>query len=187
MTKSFKRFRSQGFHSLPTASTAQREAKDSRMAKQNQRDVCTLLELRDIVDELGTISKLLDQQTTTITVMNGYYKTRSDGEMFIEAALLRLDDYRAQVSEMIKDASTAKKAVCGILPPFEQSGPNSYVFIPQVENLLDLKQKQANVDESRLARWQAEVTQNQSRAVMIFTVFTVMLVSRRGRLYIDQP
>lgn len=47
----------------------------------------------------------------------------------------------------------------------------------QVENFLDLKQKQANVDESRMARWQAEVTQDQSRAVMVFTVFTVMSVT----------
>lgn len=47
----------------------------------------------------------------------------------------------------------------------------------QVENLLDLKQKQANVDESRMARWQAEVTQDQSRSVMVFTVFTVMSAS----------
>jgi hypothetical protein len=44
----------------------------------------------------------------------------------------------------------------------------------QVETLLDLKQKQANVDEAKMARWQAEVTQNQSRAVMVFTIFTVM-------------
>lgn len=46
----------------------------------------------------------------------------------------------------------------------------------QVETLLDLKQKQANVDEARMARWQAEVTQNQSRSVMVFTIFTVMSV-----------
>lgn len=50
----------------------------------------------------------------------------------------------------------------------------------QVENLLDLKQKQANVDESRLARWEAEVTQSQSRAVMVFTIFTVMSVEHSG-------
>jgi Mg2+ and Co2+ transporter CorA len=46
----------------------------------------------------------------------------------------------------------------------------------QVENLLDLKQKQANVDESRLARWEAEVTQTQSRSVMVFTIFTVIFL-----------
>lgn len=27
-----------------------------------------------------------------------------------------------------------------------------------------------------MARWQAEVTQNQSRSVMVFTIFTVMYV-----------
>jgi hypothetical protein len=54
-----------------------------------------------------------------------------------------------------------------MMPPFAD-------FRIQVENLLDLKQKQANVDESRLARWEAEVTQTQSRSVMVFTIFTVM-------------
>jgi hypothetical protein len=44
----------------------------------------------------------------------------------------------------------------------------------QVETLLDLKQKQANVDEAKMARWQAEETQNQSRSLMVFTIFTVM-------------
>lgn len=44
----------------------------------------------------------------------------------------------------------------------------------QVETLLDLKQKQANVDEAKMARWQAEVTQTQSRAVMVFTIFSVV-------------
>lgn len=43
-----------------------------------------------------------------------------------------------------------------------------------METLLDLKQKQANVDEAKMARWQAEVTQTQSRSVMVFTIFTVM-------------
>lgn len=43
-----------------------------------------------------------------------------------------------------------------------------------METLLDLKQKQANVDEAKAARWQAEETQNQSRSLMVFTIFTVM-------------
>lgn len=68
------------------------------------------------MDELGTISKLIDQQVTTITVMNSYYKNESYGKLFIGIALLRLDDYRAQVSEMVKDANTAKQAVREITP-----------------------------------------------------------------------
>lgn len=35
-------------------------------------------------------------------------------------------------------------------------------------------QRQANVDEARLSRWQADVQGVQSRAVMIFTVSTCL-------------
>lgn len=40
----------------------------------------------------------------------------------------------------------------------------------QFEKLLDLKQRQANVDEARLARYQADLASAQSRAVLVFTV-----------------
>jgi hypothetical protein len=53
---------------------------------------------------------------------------------------------------------------------------NCIILTHQVETLLDLKQKQANVDEAKMARWQAEVTQTQSRAVMVFTIFSVVYV-----------
>ncbi|THC99661.1 hypothetical protein EYZ11_000822 [Aspergillus tanneri] len=155
MTKSFKRFRSRGFITRPadcnktpdgkTMTTAERNERDHRVASQNREDLSTLLELRDIVDELGTILKLLEQQTTTIKTMSSYFEERGYGKFFIAAALDRLDDYRNQVLEMKENAHSAQKAV---------------------ENLLDLKQKQANVDEARMARWQAEVTQDQSQSVM---------------------
>lgn len=38
------------------------------------------------------------------------------------------------------------------------------------EKLLDLVQRQANVDEARRARWQVDLQQKQSRAIFIFTV-----------------
>lgn len=82
MTKSFKRFRSQGFITKPSEpnknsegkimTTEERDERDRHVAKENRKDVSRLLELRDIVDELGTITKLLDQQTTTIKSMNNY-------------------------------------------------------------------------------------------------------------------
>ncbi|KAA8650460.1 uncharacterized protein ATNIH1004_003146 [Aspergillus tanneri] len=159
MTKSFKRFRSRGFITRPadcnktpdgkTMTTAERNERDHRVASQNREDLSTLLELRDIVDELGTILKLLEQQTTTIKTMSSYFEERGYGKFFIAAALDRLDDYRNQVLEMKENAHSAQKAV---------------------ENLLDLKQKQANVDEARMARWQAEVTQDQSQSVMMLTI-----------------
>ncbi|KAL4812338.1 hypothetical protein BDW67DRAFT_193709 [Aspergillus spinulosporus] len=164
-TKSFKQFRNRGFVTRPAEynktrdgrimTAAEREERDREAALQNRNDLSSMLELRDIVDELGTIMKLLEQQTTTINDMVKYFEHRGYGKRFILASLARLDEYRTHISEMRENAIAAQKAV---------------------ENLLDLKQKQANVDESRLARWEAEVTQSQSRAVMVFTIFTVIFL-----------
>lgn len=164
-TKSFKRFRTRGFIARPadynrtpegkTMTASERDERDRRVANQNREDLSTLLELRDIIDELGTILKLLEQQTTTVKLMAQYFEDKGYGKVFIESALSRLEDYRTQVTDMRENAHLAQKAV---------------------ENLLDLKQKQANVDESRITRWQAEVAQNQSQSVMVFTIFTVIFL-----------
>ncbi|PWY93166.1 hypothetical protein BO94DRAFT_616050 [Aspergillus sclerotioniger CBS 115572] len=165
VTKSFKRFRNRGFNTRPAdynknaegrpMSAAERDERDNKVARRNREDLSTLLELRDIVDELGTILKLLEQQTTTVTTMTSYFEHKGCGKAFMKSALSRLDEYRNQVLDMRENATLAQKAV---------------------ENLLDLKQKQASVDESRLARWEAEVTQDQSRSVMVFTVFTIIFL-----------
>lgn len=159
-------------------SAAERDERDNKVARRNREDLSTLLELRDIVDELSTLLKLLEQQATTVRTMSSYFEHRGCGQAFIESALSRLEEYRNQVLEMRENASVAQKAVRSHQPTFsprqdiELTPPNQ-----QVENLLDLKQKQASVDESRLARWEAEVTQDQSRSVMVFTIFTIMSVS----------
>ncbi|KAJ5536328.1 hypothetical protein N7513_009514 [Penicillium frequentans] len=161
VTKSFKRFRNRGFANRPAdhdrttegrfMTAAQRDQRDRQSARRNRDDLSVLLELRDIEDELSTIIKLLDQQDTVIKSMVKYFDRDGCGKMFLDAAQLRIDEYRSQLSEMKENSHLAQKAV---------------------ETLLDLKQKQANVDEAKMARWQAEETQNQSRSLMVFTIFT---------------
>ncbi|KAJ5676170.1 hypothetical protein N7462_009067 [Penicillium macrosclerotiorum] len=146
VTKSFKRFRK-----MMTA--AQLDARDRQTARRNRDDLSVLLELRDIEDELSTILKLLDQQDTVMKSMMKYFDRKGCGKVFLDAAQMRIDEYRTQIGDMKENSHLAQKAV---------------------ETLLDLKQKQANVDESKMARWQAEETQNQSRSLMVFTIFTVM-------------
>lgn len=92
-------------------SPAERDTRDVRTANNNREDLSTLLELRDIMDELATILKLLDQQKTTINTMLKYYEDKIYGKGFLEAVLVRLDDYRSQVSEMKENAHLAQKAV----------------------------------------------------------------------------
>lgn len=68
---------------------------------------------------------------------------------------LTLDGYKEQVEGMLKSAQTAQKAF---------------------KELLDMKQKQANIVEAHLAREQTEVAADQSRSIMIFTVFTIIFL-----------
>lgn len=165
VTKSFKRFRNRGFTNGPAdynrnaegkiMTAAQRDQHDRQVARRNRDDLSVLLELRDIEDELSTILKLFDQQDTVITSMMKYFDQDGCGKVFLDAAQVRIDEYRSQIGEMKENSHLAQKAV---------------------ETLLDLKQKQANVDEAKIARWQAEATQNQSRSVMVFTIFTVIFL-----------
>ncbi|KAJ5142587.1 Mitochondrial substrate/solute carrier [Penicillium bovifimosum] len=165
VTKSFKRFRNRGFTNRPsdhdrgpdgkTMTAAQRDYREHQVARWNREDLSVLLELRDIEDELGTILKLLEQQDTVIKSMTKYFDDKGYGKEFLHMAQDRIDEYRSQINEMKENSHVTQKAV---------------------ETLLDLKQKQANVDEAKMARWEAEVTQTQSRAVMVFTVFSVVFL-----------
>jgi hypothetical protein len=90
---------------------AERDERDVRVARQNREDLSALLELRDIMDELGTIMKLLEQQSTTVKTMARYFEDRGYGNVFVEASLVRLDEYRNQVQEMRENTILAQKAV----------------------------------------------------------------------------
>lgn len=95
--------------------TAEREERDLASAAQNRSDLSSMLELRDIVDELGTVMKLLEQQTTTIKDMVKYFEHRGFGKRFIMASLTRLEEYKTHISEMRDNAISAQKAVRRLL------------------------------------------------------------------------
>jgi len=50
--------------------------------------------------------------------------------------------------------------------------------IKDYESLLDMKQKQSNVVEAFIARMAAQTAGEQNRAIMIFTIFTIIFVSQ---------
>ena len=66
-----------------------------------------------------------------------------------------LNEHKEQIDGMLKGAQAAQKAF---------------------KELLDMKQKQANIVEAHLAREQTEVAADQSRSVMIFTIFTIIFL-----------
>ena len=139
------------------------KAKDINAAQHidNRKDLDALLELRDIEDELNTIDRLIKEQQACVVDMELQYKTRApqekgiNGREFLHEAAQFLKDHLDQVDGMLKSARAAKKAF---------------------KELLDMKQKQANIVEAHLAREQSEVAADQSRSVMIFTVFTIIFL-----------
>ena len=127
----------------------------------NRKDLDALLELRDIEDELNTIDRLIKEQQACVTEMESQYGPLAleakgiNGLEFLHDAAQFLKDHLDQVDGMLKSARAAQTAF---------------------KELLDIKQKQANIVEAHLAREQNEVAADQSRSVMIFTVFTIIFL-----------
>jgi len=67
----------------------------------------------------------------------------------------RIHQYRITVNDMMSECIRARDAYT---------------------SLLDSKQKQANIAEAKLARLSAQVAGEQSRAVLIFTIFTILFL-----------
>ncbi|KAL8829774.1 MAG: hypothetical protein Q9191_001822 [Dirinaria sp. TL-2023a] len=192
MTRSYKSFRKEGFSVRPDAyyrkqngepmTTGEKQEKDLSVERQSKEDFSSLLELRDISDELHTIKKLFQEQRDALVDMAVHYldaegtgekqNAEQDRKIFIQRAreaqkhsangldnLVKaersLNSFERSVSDMIESAENTEKAY---------------------SNLLDIKQKQASVDESRLARAQMDATAAQGRAIMVFTLFTIIFL-----------
>ena len=154
-TKSFKEFRDHHRY---------REIDIQKLPKyvDNRDDLNAVLELRDIDDELGTIEKLLGEQHQCVTdMLNQFEELKTShnkghhGYYLLQEVKQIISGYKSHVAAMKKSAHAAQEAF---------------------EKLLDMKQKQANIDEAHLAREQTEVAAEQSRSVMIFTIFTIIFL-----------
>ena len=157
-TISFKEFRNN--HRLKDSKRL--DARRSSRYVDNSADLDALLELRDIEDELNTLDKLFKDQQRGVSDMLVHYKelNQHPGKGILGTQWLReinhtLEGYKEQVEGMLKSAQTAQKAF---------------------KELLDMKQKQANIVEAHLAREQTEVAADQSRSIMIFTIFTIIFL-----------
>jgi hypothetical protein len=130
-----------------------------------------LLELRDISDELRTLDKLFIDQTKVIDQMLMVFtqlertappskehspSTASPQAVaWLEEATAYIQGYLEQSKDMQHRCESVQEAY---------------------KLLLDMKQKQANVAEASLSRLSAEVASEQNRAVLVFTIFTVLFL-----------
>ncbi|CAG8956156.1 hypothetical protein HYFRA_00012073 [Hymenoscyphus fraxineus] len=125
----------------------------SRDVQQIFQDIRDLRELRDVEDELGIIKKILDKQQTHVGKMQKEYGERvhlaeGNGVWYLDEAVNMIDRQHEQITRMLE---------------------NLQVTIKGYDDLISLQQNQ-------IALYEAIDAGEQSRAVTIFTVFTVFFL-----------
>ncbi|PMB70145.1 hypothetical protein BM221_004794 [Beauveria bassiana] len=171
LTLSLKEFRTEGvrdktFDFEPVENRLRfiraRHKEEGRRAERENRDnTSALLELRDIGDELVTLLQLFERQSKVISSMHAIYARAElrehtvNGRIFLDEASKKVTEYIEQVKAMIRRVHDTRD---------------------DYDKLLQMVQRQAQVDEVRLSRLHADVAGAQSRSVMIFTVFTVIFL-----------
>ncbi|KAI8315121.1 hypothetical protein K4K61_002804 [Colletotrichum sp. SAR11_59] len=171
MTSSLKRFRMQTFKDAGVDSDSEGNRPESikkrhkrelqEAERENRENTSALMELRDLEDELKSLERLFEAQDAAVKNMKSIFESEElkmqtrNGRMYLEEALGKLDEYRSQTAEMLKRVDTTR---------------NDY------EKLLEMVQRQAQVDEVRWSRLQTELASSQNLSVMIFTTFTVIFL-----------
>lgn len=145
-----------------TGSIRARHREEGRRAERENRDnTSALLELRDIEDELVVLLRLFERQSKVIAAMHSIYARAelrdqtTNGRIFLSEALKKVNEYIHQAEEMIRRVRNTRD---------------------DYDKLLQMVQRQAQVDEVRLSRLHADVASAQSRSVVIFTTFTVIFL-----------
>ncbi|KAI0513340.1 hypothetical protein F5B22DRAFT_647891 [Xylaria bambusicola] len=176
MTSSLKRFRMESYNKTHSDSDSDTDDPDDnrtetikkrhnreveRAERQNREITSAVLELRDMEDELRTLLNLFAEQQDVIKKMRtgSQYSdvaTLTDyGREYLKEALQRLDEYEKQAHDMLARVDATRK---------------------DFEKLQGMIQRQAQVDEVRWSRLQAELASSQNLSVMIFTTFTVIFL-----------
>ncbi|KAG6034232.1 hypothetical protein E4U41_006630, partial [Claviceps citrina] len=171
LTSSLKVFRTKGFRDKASdqeplddgvRSIRKRHKEEGCRAERENRDnTSALLELRDMEDELQTLLQLFERQSKVVMSMQSIYNRpelrdqTANGRGFLGEALKRLREYAQQTNEMVRRVRATRD---------------------DYDKLLQMVQRQAQVDEVRLSRLHADLASAQSRSVVIFTTFTVIFL-----------
>jgi Mg2+ and Co2+ transporter CorA len=124
-----------------------------------------LEKIKDIRDELHTLMVLFRDQETVIKEFEKILRLDNSRPKRI------LEQYMANIKKMDEHAIDTYNAVCS--HPRTVAAPDSL----QLNHLLDLKQKHANVQEARSSRRQADDTAKQGDTLLVFTLVTIIFVS----------
>jgi hypothetical protein len=134
------------------------------------KEIQLLREIKGIRDELKIVSMVFDEQINVLGEMRALEpmkqpRAQHGAQQDSSELLGTIERYKSEVKRMKEHAETNYEAV-GISLPF--SGVVNW--ISQLKDLMDLKQKQANLSETRSTR-------QQGNTIMVFTIVTIIFVS----------
>ena len=96
-----------------------RYSHSSKILVDSSNDLANYLELRDIEDELTTLLKLFNEQTTVIKSMERQWKTimaqlrrKLSSRERLGETLRKIASYKTETDNMIADCRVAQDAVC---------------------------------------------------------------------------
>ncbi|KKA27737.1 hypothetical protein TD95_001276 [Thielaviopsis punctulata] len=136
---------------------------NDRIERENRDSTSSLLELRDLEDELSTIHRLLASQTTHIQKLQKYYDELHQHSPHLGPhAAGYIADALEKLAEYTERANTMSTRVTATRDEYDK--------------LLMMMQRRAQISEVRLQRLQADLASAQGRSVLIFTTFTVIFL-----------
>ena len=151
MTRSYKTFRREGFSVRPDEydrnkdgepmTPDQKQQRDRDVEEQSKEDFSSLLELRDIMDELSTLKKLFDEQAETLASMTKHY---DDPKMLGEAQQSTSNLTSPTFKTIEAQTSTPQKFLNG-LQYLEGARKSLKIFEKQV---LDMKEDSEKTEKA---------------------------------------
>ncbi|KAI0539580.1 hypothetical protein GGR58DRAFT_227295 [Xylaria digitata] len=123
------------------------------------KEIELLKEVKDILDELNIINTVLIRQKNTMkTVSSGLENCDVKGALLDHHYIFsKIEHTSDEVERLIYDAKQIQKKM-------------------QINHLLDLRQKDANLSEAIWARNSAENTARQGRTILVFTAVTIIFL-----------
>uniref|UniRef100_L7J9J5 Uncharacterized protein n=1 Tax=Pyricularia oryzae (strain P131) TaxID=1143193 RepID=L7J9J5_PYRO1 len=119
-----------------------------------QEEIRLIRETKKIINELEVVKRVLDDQLQVI--IQASHRVRLEDELQGEVIRMSMVEINSRrVDDLLKSADEVTK---------------------NVYNLLDLKQKGANLAEAQWSREQAEETARQGNIIMVFTIVTIIFL-----------
>jgi hypothetical protein len=161
-------------------------------------------EIRDILDELGIMLHLVNEQKRVIekfianvsTIIgdgkDGAQTIGSDkpnpSQWFEKSATRLLADTDSRLRELEGLKGSAISTSEGVSSPIIRLiQRNSMLIVTKLDYLLSLKQQQASIIQAWQSIRHGEEAVKQGRAIMVFTTMTILFVSDYPRFYDRRP